>query len=542
MGSLHLSQPLARTAAFLAGSLLMASAASAFFVDGSGKFGLRGESRTVPGFNGSTAHQAIDQFFQLRGELRANDRASMITEFRLFPDPRSAYAGDTSGPVECSPLVESGQDRFPANTGNADDCTGRNQNSAEPAYADLMPRVSQFYALYSADFCLLKAGRRARHWGMGVYLDDGSDLFDTSASIYDGITCDINVQKSQTLGMSVGYDKIQETGAPVNHDKDDDTSYGPRNQTDDLDQIFFTIMYDDRKANAGQGFTRQIGFYLANILGRKPLKSDVKIADLFLGFYLPSLVIQQEFIFRLGKSSDPSYTRLGGKASLGGETATNNVQSIAAAGGVEYIFDRSGSMVGPARYRQGDATSHSLFFDYAWAPGDADGYRNQIDDDLSLSRSDANAKAIAFNRNFKPALILFNGRQQQDDLRTDGVFDPGRVMNATVFSLGYRYRSLDTGNFEVKLISASLNETIPADMKADFDTRYAADNTLRRPFGYEGADLGYELDLTYDLDLAENLLVGGALAAASPGEAWKGYADRSPDLNLLVQGWISFTF
>ena len=38
------------------------------------------------------------------------------------------------------------------------------------------------------------------------------------------------------------------------------------------------------------------------------------------------------------------------------------------------------------------------------------------------------------------------------------------------------------------------------------------------------------------------IVVGGALAAASPGEAWKGYADRSPDLNLLVQGWISFTF
>ena len=92
------------------------------------------------------------------------------------------------------------------------------------------------------DFCLLTGGRRGRDWGMGMILDSGKDPFDTDASIYDGVTCDINIQKSQTLGFSFGYDKITETGATVlTSSEADSTTYGPTNKNDDLDQIFVTL-------------------------------------------------------------------------------------------------------------------------------------------------------------------------------------------------------------------------------------------------------------------------------------------------------------
>lgn len=539
---------------FMSVSLGFATSGSAlaFFMDGKGQYSLRGVTQKHPAFDKQRGDfQAIEQSFRLSTEFRLTDRASLIMETRLFDDPRRAYLGDEARPTECSErtatsVARGGSDvpvYDPSNTGNAASCNGRHQNSSAPGYAPYYPKISEVYTQYALDWCLLKAGRRARSWGMGIFLDADYKPFDTQSSVFDGISCDINVQKSQTLAFSFGYDKLSETGVDTNETVRvvDNSKFGPGNQSDDLDQIFFTIQYDDRKANEGSKLTQQVGIYFANVIGREALKTDIKFADLYLNFFFSNWVVRNELLFRLGRSSDPSYTRLGGAGVTLKDTelvsANNKLDAIASAGSVEYFVSRSGSSSGPENFKKGNAQSHAIFLEYAYAPGDKDGYTKVYDtaSDLGL-RSDNRASAIAFHRNFKPAMILLNAQPQQDDLRIDGVFDPGRVMNVFLFGTGYRFKSIESGNFELKFITGRLNEGIPGAAKA----LYA--NAAERPIGYAGNDLGYELDLKYDMFLAQNLQVGAGGALAIPGEAWEIHRDQKPAPSFLLQSSLSFTF
>jgi hypothetical protein len=509
----------------LAGALISGSA-SAIFVDGHGYYSLRGETRTKPEFQaGSSTFQAVDQFFRLDTELRVNDKSSVFMEFKVFDDEREAFMGDTARPQPCP----SG-----ANTPEGQDCSITHQNSGEPRYQPYVPKVTKLYAKYAMDYCLLTAGRRGRQWGMGILLDDGTRPFTTDASVFDGVTCDINIQKSQTLGFSVGYDKISETGASILSNGVGTETYGASNNGDDLDQFFLTIEYNDHRANAGKGFSKQIGIYFANVVGGDNNRTDLKIADLYLNFQLQDMVIQNEAVFRLGKSSDPSWSLLGGARTLDLDNrVSNDLQSIALAGSIEYYLSRSGAYLGPKEYNQGNATSHSIFAGYAYAPGDADGYHPEYASaDVANSERDSKVSAFAFHPNFKPGLLLFNGRKRSDRRRIDGVFDPYRVVNATVFNAGYRYQSIENGNFEAKVVTAKMNEAMPTALRE-------AGNT---GIGYDSDALGFELDLSYTRALGKEMEFGFAGAIGLPGNAWKTEAQGKVESSYLLQSHVSFNF
>lgn len=524
--------------------MLMQSNASAIFVDGKGHYSLRGETRTAPEFGGGGNYRTIEQFFRLDTEIRVDDEASFFAEFRLFDNPRSAFLGDDGRPDQCSSGPES-NDATP-NIGNAEDCSSRPNDPLNPRYEPYTPKITKAYARYATEYCLLTVGRRGRDWGLGMYLDSGRGFFDTDASVFDGVTCDVNLQKSQTLAFSIGYDKITETGRSAVLNAPDDVLFGGTNNSDDVDQIFFTIEYNDHQAKAGKGFSQQIGIYFANIFSGDNQETDIKIADLYLNLLISDLVIQQEVLFRLGKTADPSIARLGGLPTVLSDESriSNDVQSIAAAGAIEYFLSRSGSYKGPERYEQGTAKSHSLFLSYAYAPGDSDGYYSPYpadtgseSDRLRLANDSAKkASAVAMHSNFKPALLLFNGQPQADRLRIDGVFDPYRLMNVSLFSFGYRYRSLENGNFEAKLVTASLNESIPGAAKELYQ------NDSEKPIGYEGKSLGWELDLTYSMSFGSNFELGTAAAVGLPGDAWDIKADEDPKENFLIQAYSVFKF
>lgn len=518
----------------------LSSTASAIFIDGHGYYGIRGEARTKPeNIPASSAHQAIDQFFRLDTELRVNDKASAFIEFKIFDDERESYMGDQTATQPCP----SGGNAAPATP-----CGIEQQNSAEPRYRPYEPRISKVYAKYSTDYCLLTLGRRGRQWGMGIFLDDGTKPFSTDASVYDGVTCDINIQKSQTLGFSVGYDKISETGGTIlNTGLPTERAYGAADNGDDLDQIFLTIEYNDHRVNAGKGFSKQIGIYFANIIGGDNTKTDIKLADLYLNFLVSDFLWQNEIFFRLGKSADPSFSLLGGartrddsvieadgtRTTILYDRRVNDTQAIALAGSLEYFLSRTGNYSGPREYNQGNATSHSLFFNYAYAPGDKDGYRPEYANAAATdSERDTTVSAVAFHKNFKPALLLFNGRKKNDNLRIDGVYDPYRVMNATVFGLGYRYQSLESGNFEAKVVTATLNEEMPSDLK----------NSATKTIGSYGNSLGYELDLSYSRLLGKEFEFGLAGALGIPGDAQRIRDDKDAVSNYMLQGYALFKF
>ena len=545
---MQLSKPYVNLYLFLVVGLFLtfkSADSQAFFIDGEGHYALRGATETAPGFSGTRGmNESIKQSFRLLTEIRPSDKTSMFLEFRLFPDSRTSYLGDTARPQSCSKSKNS-------NTGSASDCEGRQQETDQPQYANYSPTVSQAYGRFASDFCILEAGRRPRDWGMGIFLNSGKQPFDTGSSNFDGVGCTLNIQKSQTLGFSVGYDKLAETGAK-NELLPEETSYTPGAYTrqDDLSQIYFTIEYDDRAANAGSSFTRHVGFYVGNISG-PAYSTDIKYADLFTGFYFRSLVIRNEVLFRLGKSGDASWTRLGGRSpdptpetaadlnSSKKSVTKNDVQSIAVAGDIEYTLSKSGAFAGPAEYAQGNFQRHSLKLEYAYAPGDRDGYRTEYDDEKSvnaISQRNSKVTAIALHRNYKPTLLLFSDTKELEDLRVDGIYDPARIMNATVAALSYRYENTIFGNFESKIATAILSEGIPADVKESFKDAEV------KPIGYGGNSLGIELDLKYDRSFGKDLNVGVTTAFAMPGPAWDVEKGRSKRSNFLLQSHLAFNF
>lgn len=548
---------------------LPATSAQAFFIDGDGHYGLRGETRTNEAFSKKTGtFQAIEQTFRLTGEARFNDQSSMFLQFRLFDNPRESYLGDTAkprDPMPCTTNVDNNPNANPETT----NIPCEHQSSSDPGYEPYTPRVTQAYVRYAFDHCLIEAGRRPRQWGLGIFMDAGDRPFATDASVYDGVTCHVNLQKTQALGFSVGYDKLAETGAYVYANQGDplDRRFGANDSGDDLDQYFFTIEYDDRKANAGASFTKQIGVYFAQV-NSKTLKdggsnTDLKFLDLYTGFHFLDLSIRNELFFRMGKSADPNWQRLGGSKLDGTDPATQKLNAIALAGDIEWTLSRSGAPVGPTEYNKGDASRHVLFLQYAYAPGDNDGYLNDenpgvVQNDIAgTDDRDNDVKAVALHRNYKPALILFNGRPETDRFYEDGSFDPGRVMNASLYGFGYRYESQANGNFEVKLLTASLNSGAPAALKDYYKdylqpcsevsaaeqakTNPRCDNGTRPP-GFFGNALGYELDLAYGYKVGREAELGAALGAALPGDAWKVSVDDKPTNNFVLQTYATFKF
>lgn len=539
--------------------LFCASSAKAFFVDGDGHYALRGETQSKPGFSSkSGTYQAIEQSFRLKAEARVSDQSSLFLEFNIFKDPRNAYMGDKPDAKTCR---ENSHSPYSAPK------TCDNPDSGEPRYDAYVPQVTKAYVKYAFDYCIVEAGRRGRDWGLGIFLDSGSKPFATDASVFDGVTCDINIQKTQTLGLSVGYDKIAETGASIDPAVNRvGHGFGPNDVGDDLDQFFFTIQYDDRKANAGATFTKQIGVYFAQISSRKYEKggsdTDLKYLDLYTGFFFSDLSLRNEILFRMGKSADPNWISYGGKRDDGGRPAINKLDSIGIAGEADWTISRSGAAIGPADYNKGDASRHAMFFNYAYAPGDSKGDGYQYDP----AKRDTKVTAMAFHRNYKPALLLFNQHPQQDDMIVDGQFNPSRVENATVLGLGYRYESMAIGNFEFKLVTASLNDASISDTtktaitdraaknKSDYEDsekkagRVAEENRAKsmlesRPAGFFGKSLGYELDLSYGYKVGRDSDLGTAVGFALPGDAWKVETGaKKAQNNFLIQTYAAFHF
>lgn len=533
--------------------LVASSPGQAFFLDGDGHYGLLGETRVAPDFqkdNGT--YQATRVSFDLNGEVRANDRASFNLRLGLSDDPSTQFFGDTAKPQSCEPR-RSTNENAPATTA----CDGRSQSAVDHGYENYRPVIREAYAKYAFNYCLLTAGRRSRDVGLGAFLNSGKNAFDTDASIFDGVTCDVNMQKHQDLGFTFGYDKLQETGTWIDNPYDnpvrDPSSsaeanfdarvnrFGANANSDDMDQLFFGITYDDLKTKGPGSFSKQVGIYFANILS-DIAKTDVKFFDLYTGFYFGKFSLKNELIFRLGKSADPAVVAMGGQrtdSSLEGNPTTNNLNSVGLAGKLEYTITKSGASLGPEEFNEGNIRRHLVFSDYAYAPGDADGYYNN----KLISNSDSNlrnsqAKAMPFHKNYHPAMLFFNGRSTSRKYNIGGVYNAERLMNAALYSLGYRYENMESGNFEVKIISGRLLELAPSDVIA----AYNATTDTSRPMGFYGGDLGYELDMMYTYSYQREVNLGLGLAAALPGKAWQVSSIEQPTMGFGLLGSFAIKF
>lgn len=539
----------------ITGGLLLftSNQANAFFLDGSGHYGLIGETRVNPEFqkdNGT--YQATRISFDLNGEAKANDRASFNLRLGISENPSEAYLGDTAKPGTCAT-------RRTAAGGTDSSCDGRSQSTTETGYKNLTPVIREAYGSYAFNYCLLTAGRRSRELGLGAFLSAGKSPFANSVSTFDGVTCDVNIQKQQELGFKFGADKLQETGTFVDnpYDKPDADAeaestyqkrhfaFGANNSSDDMDQIFFGLTFDDAKGKAPGAFAKQIELYFANAYSSE-LKADVKFFDFYTSFFWGKFALKNELIFRSGKTADPAAVVMGGqRQDINGGVATNNINSIGLAGVLEYAVTKSGSTIGPEEFNEGSLRRQVAFLDYSYAPGDADGYYvNHSGETLvknaqiGEARRNNRAKAMAFNRNYHPALLFFNGRATSRKYAVPGAFDAERLTNASLTSLGYRYETVETGSFELKLITGRLLEGPPQDVTA----YYNSGTSTERPMGFYGTDLGYEIDGSYAYHYQREVDLGLGLAAALPGKAWRTNTTKAPTMGFGLTANFAIKF
>ena len=519
---------------YLCGSVALASLKSfTFFTSEDGHYAAKGQVRTAPSMSSGESHLALEQSFRLLAEKRFNEKSSVFLEFRLFADPRNAYLGDQVS-LTALPLKDSSNR------------TIFHQDPLYPSYEPYLPRVSQLYGQYAFDYCILEVGRRPRDWGLGLWNNSGKQPFSSTYSVYDGVSCRVNIQKSQVIGFYASYDKLAESLYQTSNNGTLEASKGPNDKSSDLNQYTFAIELDDpEELGAYASFHKKLGLSYAYIgseaVDKGGLGAGLNIIDLYANFLLPQqhLVSKSEFLFVFGDMGGAASSHLGG-ARLSkekvSEMASNKVDSVFAfATNIEWSFFQSGSYLGPKEYNQGDFSKHVLFADLAIAPGDGQGYFDESKESLKNKRNNK-TKAFKFNPNYKLALIMFNGRSQVDDLKVDGVFDPNSLMNTRVFSLGYRYESLSIGHIEGRLTYGQLIADMPDEVKVFYTNQV----NEKRPVGFYSKDLGLELDVSYRLPLSNAFEFGVDMGLLFPGKAWKREEAKDPENSFLLQSSILF--
>lgn len=479
---------LKKTALLLLACLSSAQAFS-FFITGEGHYGIRPEFRTKPDLHGGANYFGVNQSLRLMAELRAHERASFFAELRLFQSEREARLGKT--------LKE-------------------DSNVFSPVYKALSPRITKAFLRYTMDYAVIEVGRRPRSWAQGLLYDAGEKPFDTYASVFDGVTAYIQPSKSQSLSFMGGYDLIHAAISP--YEKTPPEAKADHNI---FHQIFGAVSFDTEKLKGTGPISSDTGLYLSHMFDSYRTATDtvtsISFFDAYFNFTFKPIKLswKNELLGIWGKAAGTQTNHLGSQKEAG---TSNEVGSFSVASHLEWTFFEKGSYLGPKSFHKGDYKKTLIYFDFVFLPGMAQG----ADANGRIAKTNANRA----HENFKKTLILFNSKPSLNKSYVDGVFDPYRMMNVHLYSLGVRYEDLKIGNFEGKLTHARLSET-----------HDVADKVGYAP---NGTSLGFEVDLSYSMHFGKDVTIGADLGMLVPGNAFKSKEIATPATSFLAQASVIF--
>ena len=491
--------------------LIYSSQGYAAFVNATGYLGLLGSGVFNPHGNAlGDNYQATEEYFGIDFEIKSGDLISLYLDLRLWPHDEGALLGDEFG------KLDQGADFY--------------------FYEDLAPRVTEFYLEAATKICLLSAGRRARQVGLGMFINEASDPFDTAETLFEGVSCDIRSGMPEQLGISFGLDKLREGD--------------PSNSGDDLTQMFAQISFDDRGMGGTHPLKKQVALYFAYVSSSKPHdfgEQKDKYLDLLAGLYYENFSWESEGLIRMGKAAGKSWEIHGARperdSKINGfavyttlkyaypapseEPSTDQSHSAETKNDSEQSVDGLSNMPESDFFTQ-SPVQHEVALEYIFSPGDRQGYYKGANRYLSESKRSDAVTAIPLNVNFKPALLLFNMRTDAFDI--DGIYSGDRIVNAHVFTAGYSLSHPQYGGFEAKVISALMDKEMPdyiysyfyhnpIEKDSGLEEYYEFPSQAKVPVGFYGRYLGTEIDLTYEYSFTENVslsLTGGYLI---PGKA-----------------------
>ena len=464
-------------------SLVSSVEGFSYFLTGSGHYGVKPEFKRNPDITSSGNYFTINQSFRLNTELRAHERASFFGEIRLLENPREARMGSSL----------------------------QNSDIFAPKYDFLVPKITKLYMTFVTDYVVFEVGRRPRNWAQGLLYDSGEKPFSSFASTYDGVTAYLNPSKSQSLGFMGGYDLLHdnEKAAKIRY----------------FNQIFGGVYYDTIKLEGAGPVSTNTGLYFAHMFDSGTeddavASSSVSFCDAFFNFVFRPINLEwkNEILGVWGKAAGSRVIELGGGKDA---NASDTLGSFSVATNLTWSFLESGSFHGPKEFMKGNYRRHLTFFDFVFLPGSSEGAKPHA------NRTSDKATAFKANPNFKKTLILHNARPKVDsnsNIKVDGIFDPFRMMNVMLYSVGYRYEDLSIGNFEGRFSYATLHKT----------------HDVANKVGYKknGSTLGFEADLSYSISFGKEVEVGADLGVFVPGDALK--TDKKAATTLLAQASVIF--
>ena len=509
----------------------------AAFVNASGYVGFLGVTQIYPNAGANLGRvQGTEQFARVNVQIIPGDLMNLNLNVGLWPSYEGSYFGSESSDYYNPALILFND--------------------------DYTPKVWELYLNLATRYCLVTAGRKARHVGSGMFLNDSYGHFDAPTSLYEGLSCEVNTSGSfRAFSLTLGVDKLNEGELLVSGD--------------DTQQFYAHLIYDDLNIKTNLPLKKRMELYFAWVNSTKPHfkgKNQEKYLDLFTGLYWGYFAFEFEGLLRMGEGEGKSWNALGARPN---KTAKVNSLAVATELTFSYppqyqvsIFDEGNkkSLQSEQSKQPTDKESdssqtttnisdtdllqqevdqlkslylgtdmkeqrHDLFVQYIFAPGDRDGYFKGVDPSLTATQRDQTLTAIALNPNFKPSIILFN--TQNDKLDIEGVYSGSQIVNAHVVAGGYRYFHNTYGEIEAKVIVANMVQGVPRGVKSYFyyndiksDDRslpegyYELTDNQSYPVGYYGKHLGTEIDLAYTVALSELIELSVAGAVFFPGDAF----------------------
>lgn len=436
------------------------------FIHASGYVGLLSSGLYNPHYNGLDEDlQATEKYFTLDVEVQSGDLLSLHLDLRLWPQAAGSLLGEEAGQL--------------------------GQEADFYFYNDFVPMVTEAYVEASTRFCLVNAGRRARHVGLGMFWHDAGEPFEAQQTLFEGISCELN-SAVQPIGVTIGVDKLREADPAITGD--------------DLSQFFVSMAFDDRERDSGYALKKQVALYYAYVTSHKPHdygQQKDKYLDVLAGLYYNGLSFETEALIRMGSAEGESWESYGGRP---GELSS--VGAFALYSTLAYLLPLS------VVAEDGTGYTHELFLEYIYSPGDEQGYYKGTNSFLTETKRSNVITALPLNMNFKPALLLFNMRTDAFDV--DGIYSGDRIMNAHVIAGGYSFTHDQHGEFQAKLVHALMDKEMPDAVYSYFyhyplseenspDEYYEFPEGVTVPVGFYGRQIGTEVDLSYGYSFTDHL-------------------------------------
>lgn len=379
------------------------------------------------------------------------------------------------------------------------------------------------FAEYASEFGLFRVGRMPKHWGLGIWRNDGGRgpspegrwlVEGGTGTVIDAI--EYSVDFRDNLLFTAAWEKSWE-GDPTSRSDDGDA------------WTLELVVSNESPETPSSGLRRSVG-----IAYSRYADPDTKLntVDLASTMSFDAIELEGEILYVDGTSTSNAYDALGGPASCQNpgtaaadctEFTKRGVDNLALLTRVRYwLSDRAANATAAIGQLRTVPTAlrpntQSVGLTLGVVTGDNGAFETQ-----PSGRTDNDVTGGAMHPNIRPALLMFGAPVAE----APGM--PGAIVRNAWFARGdYRFEAPDLGTITPSVIWGRLQQR-------------RGDGAQEGYGRYE--DLGLEVDATYEYTTRDQLSLGVQAGIWFPGAAWAQTGSERPDVAYGFQVMAGTSF